>query len=332
MSEVKQVRLTSLHANPHRNQATYPLMKEKVDTLKRSIDDVGLWPSIIARQSNPGYEIAFGHHRVEAANQAGLKTVPVIVMELDDDQMLQYMGRENGEDYKADFLIMLNTWDAAVAHLGGGSDVEIARMLGWLRKDRINDTASACASAAKLIADKHMKRSDLKGLSVFNAREICQHAVNRMRQVEAMAKRTGRPHAEVQEAKRKIATGARRVAGKVNVPGKERVLTRDIRGAQDVATYELARQSKKQTPLFRAFADNVLKSIGKMLATDSVAEKLQMVVESRGQLQMDEDIRAVRLMEVELDELGKRARAWSAKVGGRKAQVVDLKALTGGAA
>jgi hypothetical protein len=27
--------------------------------------------------------------------------------------MLQFMGRENGEDYNAEFLVMLNTWEAA---------------------------------------------------------------------------------------------------------------------------------------------------------------------------------------------------------------------------
>ena len=27
--------------------------------------------------------------------------------------MLQFMGRENGEDYNADFLVMLETWEAA---------------------------------------------------------------------------------------------------------------------------------------------------------------------------------------------------------------------------
>ena len=31
--------------------------------------------------------------------------------------MLQFMGRENMSDYNADFLTMLQTWDAAVQHL-----------------------------------------------------------------------------------------------------------------------------------------------------------------------------------------------------------------------
>ena len=35
--------------------------------------------------------------------------------------MLQFTGRENMSDYNADFLTMLQTWDAAVQHLESGS-------------------------------------------------------------------------------------------------------------------------------------------------------------------------------------------------------------------
>lgn len=48
--------------------------------------------------------------------------------------MLEYMGRENMEDYNADFLTMLNSWEAAVKFSGAIpqkiKDIEIARVLG----------------------------------------------------------------------------------------------------------------------------------------------------------------------------------------------------------
>ena len=51
------------------------------------------------------------------------------------------MGRENMADYNADFLTMLETWDAAVQHLESVSvknpqAIVIASLLGWtqLRK------------------------------------------------------------------------------------------------------------------------------------------------------------------------------------------------------
>ena len=50
--------------------------------------------------------------------------------------MLQFMGRENGEDYGNEFLVMLNTWEAAVTFrksVPRGTDettLDIARFLG----------------------------------------------------------------------------------------------------------------------------------------------------------------------------------------------------------
>jgi hypothetical protein len=53
---------------------------------------------------------------------------------------IDLIGRENDEDYSAEFLVMLNTWDAAVGFLlpqllpqGGNAPpmLEIARFLGW---------------------------------------------------------------------------------------------------------------------------------------------------------------------------------------------------------
>ena len=50
--------------------------------------------------------------------------------------MLQFMGRENMDDYNADFLTMLETWDAAVNFWPSRDGqayqpIDIANLLGW---------------------------------------------------------------------------------------------------------------------------------------------------------------------------------------------------------
>ena len=35
---------------------------------------------------------------------------------------MQYMGRENMEDYNADFLVMLESWEAAIKYCGRGRE------------------------------------------------------------------------------------------------------------------------------------------------------------------------------------------------------------------
>ena len=123
---IENVDIAEVDANPFRRLGDYPYVQRKIDALKRSINDVGLWEGVIARRSNNRVQIAFGHHRVEAARQSGLTEINMIIRDLSDDQMLGFMGRENMEDYNADFLTMLETWEAAVGHNLTSRDVKSA--------------------------------------------------------------------------------------------------------------------------------------------------------------------------------------------------------------
>jgi hypothetical protein len=53
-------------------------------------------------------------------------------------EMLQFMARENVEDYNADFLFMFESWEAAIEYSGRGREnveaVDISRLLGWTDK------------------------------------------------------------------------------------------------------------------------------------------------------------------------------------------------------
>jgi len=143
---IKKVTVRSLKPNPHRMMATYPISQKKVDALKRSIEEVGLWEGIIAREKGAGYQIAFGHHRVEALKQIKMKEVNVIVRDLNDEEMLKFMGRENLEDYNTEFLVMPNTWDAGVKfsqRVGiNPQPIDTARILGWTRMHAVSDLLS----------------------------------------------------------------------------------------------------------------------------------------------------------------------------------------------
>ena len=144
MSKLINVSLHAIDANPFRCLAEYPWIEQKIEALQRSIADVGFWEGVIVRKVGDRYQLAFGHHRIEAAKRNGLTAVRLVVRDLTDEQMLQFMGRENGEDYKSDFNIMLNTWDGAVRYLKktgtgfSGKDIEVARLLGWVRKTPSN--------------------------------------------------------------------------------------------------------------------------------------------------------------------------------------------------
>lgn len=90
-----------LAPNPFRDIKNYPFDKEKIENLKNSISETGFWDNILARKPEYAnyYEIAYGHHRLEALRQLfpdGLD-VEIPVKELDDSTMLRIMANENME-------------------------------------------------------------------------------------------------------------------------------------------------------------------------------------------------------------------------------------------
>lgn len=63
------------------------------------------------------------------------------------------MGRENMADYNADFLTMLETWDAAVSFWPSRDGqayqpIEIANLLGWTQHCASSSALSLCAARA----------------------------------------------------------------------------------------------------------------------------------------------------------------------------------------
>ena len=91
--------LSDLKPNPHRDFHVDPLDESIIEQLKNSINDDGFWGGVVCRQVKNGvgtyYEIAAGHHRIEAAKQAGIAKAEVFVGKFDDSSMIRVYAREN---------------------------------------------------------------------------------------------------------------------------------------------------------------------------------------------------------------------------------------------
>lgn len=69
--------------------------KEELDELTESIREKGIITPILVRRTNDTYTIVAGERRFRAAKQAHLKTVPVIVKEFTDKEVLEISLIEN---------------------------------------------------------------------------------------------------------------------------------------------------------------------------------------------------------------------------------------------
>ena len=87
--------IEQIKPNPHRNFDIYPIGDIQIKLLMDSIEDVGMFLGLPARKVGNYYEIACGHHRLEALKRTGATHVDLAVKNYTDDEMLKIMIREN---------------------------------------------------------------------------------------------------------------------------------------------------------------------------------------------------------------------------------------------
>jgi hypothetical protein len=92
------VDLTTLKPNPLRDFQVDPIDPEAVARLKLSIAEHGFWGGVVCRQTPTGdVEVAAGHHRVQAAIEAGVTHADLMVRtDIDDEEMVRIYATENG--------------------------------------------------------------------------------------------------------------------------------------------------------------------------------------------------------------------------------------------
>lgn len=90
---VQEVRTKELRPNPYQPRKVFD--KEAIEELKQSIIEHGILQPIIVRKSIKGFEIVVGERRFRAAKEAKLETVPVVVRELNEQQMMELAVLEN---------------------------------------------------------------------------------------------------------------------------------------------------------------------------------------------------------------------------------------------
>jgi len=342
MRQIIDAPINTIAINPYRRLHTYPYIESKIEALQRSIADVGLWPSVIARPLDDRlwkYEIAFGHHRIEAARRSGLSTIALIVEDLTDMQMLQYMGRENLEDYSASFLIQLESWEAAsksgLVHSSADERepqaIDIAKILGWTETNTqggratpvMNPTARACAAAYSLIQGGYNTRHDFIDLSVRTAKDLTERAFSRIAQIEKVGRESGRSRLEIERTKEKYGQSVVETAAQFRT-GK--LLQRDIRSRVDFNAMARTR-GEAPSPLFAVFANAVADNLKRTLNTDSDSDKLAEIEIVLGQISLLEDWEALRRLDVELINLARRAEGWQKRLIPSKEKVVQLQRL-----
>lgn len=127
---IQEISVKELRPNPYQPRQTF--RQDTINELKESILQHGILQPLIVRKSIKGYEIVVGERRYRAAKEAKLKTVPVVVRELTDHQMMEFALLENLQREDLTPIEEAMAYQSLIEHLQLTQE-ELAKRLGKSR-------------------------------------------------------------------------------------------------------------------------------------------------------------------------------------------------------
>ncbi len=140
---IVELQLTDIEPNPFQPRKTFD--DSSLNELSQSIKTQGVFQPILVRKSIIGYEIISGERRYRASKLAGLDTIPAIVYDYDDKQMMEVGIIENIQREDLSVIEEAKSYQMLISNLKltqkevservGKSRSHIANMLRLLKLD-----------------------------------------------------------------------------------------------------------------------------------------------------------------------------------------------------
>lgn len=218
--EITEIKLDELRSNPYQPRKVFD--EDALNDLADSIREHGVFQPIIVKKSIKGYEIIAGERRVKASRLAGKETIPAIIRDFNDTEMmeialLENLQRENLnaiEEALAYTKIMesRNLTHTELAKVVGKSQAYVTNTIGLLRlpeevKDLVIDNKISMSHARALskMSDRNTiinlaNRVLNEGLSVHELEDISQgNDISKRVKVERKVKDSDREYKYIEE-------------------------------------------------------------------------------------------------------------------------------------
>lgn len=129
--EIIDLPIKDLRSNPYQPRKIFDA--EKLDELATSIKEHGvIQPIIVKKSSIKGYEIIAGERRVKASTLAKKETIPAIVREFSDDEMMEIALLENLQREDLNAIEEANAYKQLIDKMSITQE-ELAKRLGKSR-------------------------------------------------------------------------------------------------------------------------------------------------------------------------------------------------------
>ena len=130
-----EVPVDEVKPNPYQPRKNFD--DEKIQELSDSIKQHGVFTPILVKKAIKGYELITGERRLRASKLAGLKTIPAILMELDDQQMMEIALLENIQREDLNAIEEAQGYEKLIKKLGYTQE-ELAKRIGKSREHVAN--------------------------------------------------------------------------------------------------------------------------------------------------------------------------------------------------
>lgn len=178
-NEIVEIKISEIRSNPYQPRKIFD--EEALNELASSIKEHGIVQPIIVKKSIKGYELVAGERRTKAAKIAGLETVPAIVKDFDDEQMMEIALIENIQRENLNPIEEAMAYDSILKSSNITQD-ELAKKFGKSRS-YITNTLGLLRlpdDTKKYVEDNKLSMSHARALSKLDDTEQINRLANKI--------------------------------------------------------------------------------------------------------------------------------------------------------
>ncbi len=129
-NEIREIKLDEIRSNPYQPRKVFD--DESLQELASSIKEHGVVQPVIVKKSIKGYELVAGERRTRACRLAGLKTVPAVIKDFNDQEMMEIALIENIQRENLNPIEEAMAYDAII-HSYNLTQEDVAKKFGKSR-------------------------------------------------------------------------------------------------------------------------------------------------------------------------------------------------------
>ena len=204
-NDIAEIKISDIRSNPYQPRKTFD--ETTLQELADSIKEHGIIEAVIVKKAIKGYELVAGERRTKAAKLAGLETIPAIIKDFNDQEMMEIALIENIQREDLNPIDEANAYQKII-ELGHLTQEEFAKKFGKSRSHVTNmlGLLKLPFSVKGLVEKKELSMGHARALSkIEDADKIKQLAekviTNNMsvRELEAEIQETKIPKREQQD-------------------------------------------------------------------------------------------------------------------------------------